>query len=124
MVRRLLDWMFLTFAISLASYFLPFINISGDDIWDIFKIAFIAGLLLGLINMAIRPIFRIVSLPFNLITMGIFNVMLNAGILWIVDTIIKDLKVEGFWGYVGGSIVIGFINAIVARIVFFRRKKD
>ena len=74
--------------------------------------------------MAIRPIFRIVSLPFNLITLGIFNALLNAGILWVVDIIIQDLKVEGFGGYIGSSIVIGFINAVVVRIVFFRRKKD
>ncbi len=116
--------MVLTFAIAMASYFLPFINITSETIGDKFKIAFIAGLLLGLINLIIKPIFRIVTLPFNLITFGIFNVFLNAGFLWTVDLIIKDLKVEGFWGYIGSSMIVGIINTAVGRIVFFRQKKD
>lgn len=124
MIRRFLDWIVLTFAIAVASYFLPFINITSEAIWEKFRIAFIAGLLMSLISLIIKPVFRIVSLPLNLITFGIFNVLLNAGFLWIVDLIIKDLKVEGFWGYIGGSLIIGMINAAVGRIVFFRHKKD
>ena len=123
LLRWLLDWVILTFSIAVASYFLPFIYITGDVIWDKFRIAFIAGLLLGLCNLLVRPIVRLLSLPINILTLGLFNIIINAGMLWIVDLIIKGLKVEGFWAYVLSSLVISIISIIVSKIVFFREER-
>lgn len=124
MIRWILNWIILTFSITVASYFLPFINISAGTVWDKFKIAFLAGLLLGLFNLLIKPIIKILSLPINILTLGLFNIVINAGILWMVDLILKGLRVEGFWGYIWSSLVISIISIVVSKIVFFRRKKD
>lgn len=124
MLKWLLDWIILTFSIAVASYFLPFIYISGNDIWDKFRIAFLAGLLLGLFNLLIRPIVRLLSLPINILTLGLFNIIINAGMLWIVDLIIKGLEVEGFWAYVLSSLVISIISIIVSKIIFFREERS
>ncbi len=124
MIRWILNWIILTFSITVASYFLPFINISANNIWDKFKIAFLAGLLLGLFNLLVKPIIKILSLPINILTLGLFNIVINAGMLWMVDLILKGLRVEGFWGYIWGSLVISIISIVVSKIVFFRRKKD
>lgn len=123
MLRWLLDWVILTFSIAVASYFLPIINIIGDNVWDRFKIAFIAGLLLALFNLLIRPIIRLLSLPVNILTLGLFNIIINAGMLWIVDLIIKGLEVRGFWAYVLSSLVISVISIIISKIIFFRKKR-
>jgi putative membrane protein len=124
LLKWFLNWLILTFSIAVASYFLPFIYISGDAIWDKFKISFLAGLLLGLLNLLVKPIVKILSLPINILTLGIFNIIINAGMLWIVDSIIKGLEIEGFWGYVWSSIVISIISIVVSKIIFFREKKD
>ncbi len=124
MIRWVLNWIILTFSITVASYFLPFINISASTVWDKFKIAFLAGLLLGLFNLLIKPIIKILSLPIDILTLGLFNIVINAGILWMVDLILKGLRVEGFWGYIWSSLVISIISIVVSKIVFFRRKKD
>ncbi|OFW61301.1 MAG: hypothetical protein A2Z35_00340 [Actinobacteria bacterium RBG_19FT_COMBO_36_27] len=124
LLRWVLDWAILTFSITVASYFLPFIHISGDTTWDRIKIAFIAGLLLGLINLLIKPIVKILSIPINILTLGLFNIIINAGMLWIVDLIIKGLEVDGFWGYVWGSLVISIISIFVSKIIFFRGKRE
>jgi len=124
LLKWFLNWLILTFSIAVASYFLPFIYISGDTIWDKFKISFLAGLLLGLLNLLVKPIVKILSLPINILTLGIFNIIINAGMLWIVDSIIKGLEIEGFWGYVWSSIVISIISIVVSKIIFFREKKD
>ena len=124
MIRWVLDWIILTFSITVASYFLPFIYISPGTVWDKFKIAFLAGLLLGLFNLFIKPIIKILSLPINILTLGLFNIVINAGMLWIVDLILSGLEVEGFWGYVWSSLIISIISIVVSKIVFFRRKKD
>lgn len=124
MIRWILNWIILTFSITVASYFLPFINISANNVGDKFKIAFLAGLLLGLFNLLIKPIIKILSLPINILTLGLFNIVINAGMLWMVDLILKGLRVEGFWGYIWSSLVISIISIVVSKIVFFRRKKD
>ena len=124
LIRRILDWIILTFSITITSYFLPFIQISAPTVWDKFKIAFLAGLLLGLFNLLVKPIIKIFSLPINILTLGLFNIIINAGMLWIVDLILSGLKVDGFWGYVWSSLVISIISIVVSKIVFFRSKKD
>ena len=124
MIKWILDWIILTFSITVASYFLPFIYISAGTVWDKFKIAFLAGLLLGLFNLLIKPVIKVLSLPINILTLGLFNIVINAGMLWIVDLILSGLEVKGFWGYIWSSIIISIISILVSKIVFFRRKKD
>ncbi|HAJ94818.1 MAG TPA: hypothetical protein DCP02_01170 [Actinobacteria bacterium] len=123
LIKWILNWLILTFSISLTSYFLPFIYISGDLVWEKLRIAFLAGLILGLLNLLVRPIIRLFSLPINILTLGLFNIVINAGILWIVDIILDGLSVESFWGYIWSSLVISIISIIVSKIVFLKRKK-
>jgi len=123
LVKWILNWAILTFSISAASYFLPFIYISGDMVWEKLKTAFIAGLILGLLNLLVRPIIKLFSLPINILTLGLFNIVINAGILWLTDLMIGGLRIEGFWGYVWSSIVISIISIIVSKIVFLKRKR-
>ncbi len=124
MIRWIFNWVILTFSISVASYFLPFIYISGDPVWEKLRIAFLAGLLLGLFNLFVKPVIKLLSLPINILTLGLFNIVINAGILWIVDLMLDGLRVEGFWGYIWSSLVISIISIVVSKIVFFKRKKD
>ncbi|MFO7929433.1 MAG: phage holin family protein [Candidatus Humimicrobiaceae bacterium] len=122
LLRWFLDWVIMTFSIAVASYFLPFIYITGGTVWDKFKIAFLAGLLLGLFNTFIKPIVKILSLPINILTLGLFNIIINAGILWAVDYFIEGLKVTGFWGYVWSSLVISIISIVLAKIIYYERR--
>lgn len=122
MLNWLINWVILTFSITLTAYFLPFINIVGDTTLDRVIIAFAAGLLLGLFNSLVRPFIKILSLPINILTFGLFNIIINAGMLWIVDQIIKGLEIKGFSGYIWGTLLISVINLIISRIVFFREK--
>ena len=123
LLKWFLNWIILTFSIAVASYSLPFIYISGNTIWDEFKIAFLAGLILGLLNLLVKPIIKILSIPINILTLGIFNIIINAGMLWIVDLIVEGLEIKGFWGYVWSSIVISIISIVISKIIFFRGKK-
>jgi len=123
-LKWILDWVILTFSIAVASYFLPFIYITGNTTWDRLKIAFLAGLLLGLFNLLVKPVVKILSLPINILTLGLFNIIINAGMLWVVDLSIKGLEIKGFWGYIWSSIVISIISIVISKIVFFREKKD
>lgn len=125
MLKWILDWVILTFSITVASYLLtPFIYLMGDTAWDRLKVAFLAGLLLGLFNLIVKPIVKILSLPINILTLGLFNIIINAGMLWIVDMIIRELEIKGFWGYVWSSLVISILSIVISKIIFFREKRN
>lgn len=63
---------------------------------DTFYTALIAALVLGLVNALIRPILLILTLPINILTLGLFTFVINALMIWLVSTIVKGFTVEGF----------------------------
>jgi len=63
---------------------------------DTFYTALIAALVLGLVNALIRPILLVLTLPINILTLGLFTFVLNALMVWFASTIVKGFTVEGF----------------------------
>jgi len=123
LIRWFLDWVIMAFSITLASYFLPMIYFSADAVIDKFKIALLAGLFLGLLHTFIKPIVKILSIPINVLTLGLFNLIINAGMLWVVDYFLKGLQVDGFWGYVISALVISVISIMLTRIIYYEKRK-
>jgi len=74
--------------------------------------AIIAAAILGLLNLIVRPILVILTLPITLVTLGLFMFVINAGILWFVSSFVEGFYVDGFWYAVGGSIMVSIISAI------------
>jgi putative membrane protein len=116
-LKLILNWVILTFSISLTSYILPFISISGKTPMEGIRIAFMAGILLGLVNLAIKPVVKLLSLPINLLTLGLFNILINAGMLWIVAYFVKGLTINGFWGHIISSVLISVFSIVLAKII-------
>lgn len=77
-----------------------------------------ASLLLGIINAFIRPILLILSLPFILVTMGLFIFVINALLLMLVSSMIPGFHVVGFWDAFLGAIVISLVSYLLS--CFFR----
>ena len=77
----------------------------------------VAALLLGFFNAVIRPVLLVLSLPFILVTLGFFILVVNALMLWIVGKLVPGFHVDGFWTAFFGSIVVSivswFLNAII-----------
>ena len=77
----------------------------------------LAGVVLALVNMLVRPVVMILSLPFYVLTLGLFFVVVNAAMLgltsWITDVFAVGFDVDGFWAAVFGGIVIGIVNVVV-----------
>ena len=105
LLKLILRWVLLTFAITVTSYVLPFIEISGETILKKVGIAFLAGLILGLVNTFIRPVIKLLAIPVNILTLGLFNIIINAGMLWVVDYFVDNFKISGFWGYFWSSLL-------------------
>ena len=71
-----------------------------------------AGLAFALVNSLVRPIATILALPFLFVTLGIFTIILNAAMVGLTIWIIPHVTI-GFWGAVGGCLVISIFNYLV-----------
>ena len=76
-----------------------------------------AAFLLGIVNAIIRPIFILLTLPLTLVTLGLFLLVINALMLWLVAGLVGGFHVTGFWGAFFGSILISLISWIFSRII-------
>ncbi|MCX6347565.1 MAG: phage holin family protein [Actinobacteria bacterium] len=123
-LKLILRWVLLAFAITITSYILPFIEISGETVLKKVEIAFLAGLILGLVNTLIRPIIKVLAIPINILTLGLFNIFINAGMLWVVDYFVDNFKISGFWGYFWSSLLISIITVSLTRLLLYEKKTD
>jgi putative membrane protein len=75
-----------------------------------------AGLLLGIINSFIKPIVSILALPLILITFGLFTIIINIGLLFLMTALIPSFEISGFWAGFLGLIIITLVNYILNKI--------
>ena len=77
----------------------------------------LVGVVLGLVNAIVAPIAKLLSLPFIILTLGLFLLVVNAAMLWLTAEVAAavDLtfRVDGFWTYVGGALVISLVSMAV-----------
>jgi len=94
-------------AILAAAYIVPGIEVSGG------LALLAAALVLGLINAVVRPILLFVTLPFTLVTLGLFIFLLNAFCLWLTAWLVKGFDVHGFWAALFGAMIVGAVSWLV-----------
>ena len=84
------------------------------DTWQ----AVVGGaILLTLVNAYLRPLILLLTLPFNILSLGLFTFVVNAAMLKVVSWLLPGFHVTGFWTAVGAALVIGFVSFILHRIL-------
>jgi len=104
---------FLIIALSflLAAYIIPGIEVES------FYIALILAFFWGVINLTLKPILLILTLPINLLTFGLFTVVLNALLLWFLSTFIDGFLVVGFGSAILGALILSLASGIGAKLI-------
>jgi putative membrane protein len=69
-----------------------------------------AALAFGIINVLIRPVVTILSLPAIILTLGLFVFVVNAFMLWLTSVVVPGFETLGFWHTIGAAVVIGAVN--------------
>jgi putative membrane protein len=95
-------------ALIAVAYIVPGIHISG------FGAALIAALILGIVNAILRPILIILSLPLEIVTLGLFTLVINALLFWLVGTLHVGLTVDGFWPAFWGALVMSIVSWVIS----------
>lgn len=93
----------------------------GSIRYDSVSTIVIAGLLLAIINVVIRPILIIFSLPAILLTLGLFMIIINGMTVFLVAWLYRPLHVTSFWAAVFAGMVIGLVNYLVSAILEERK---
>lgn len=107
----LVKWLCLTAAIMLTAYLVDGIEVAG------FAHALGTAAVLGVLNIFLRPILFILTLPINIMTLGLFTFIINALMLKIASGLIPGFSVIGFWSAVFGALIISVVNWILNALI-------
>jgi putative membrane protein len=102
----------------LASYLIEGIEVSG------FASAFFAAAILGILNAFFRPILIILTLPINILSLGLFTFIINAMLLKMASGVISGFEVHGFWSAVFGSFIISIISWVLSSFISERGRVE
>lgn len=114
----LLRWVVLTAAVLAASWLLEGIRVDG------LVSAVLAAAVLGLLNAFLRPLIILLTLPLNIVTLGLFTFLINALMLKIASELIPGFTVYGFWTAVFGALIIGLVSWVLNGFIGGRGKLD
>ncbi|HEY0297458.1 MAG TPA: phage holin family protein [Bordetella sp.] len=107
----ILVWILNAVALLVVAYLLPGITVAS------FGSALIAALVLGLLNMLVKPVLVLLTLPITIVTLGLFLIVLNALLFWLAGSILRGFQVSGFWWAAGGAILYSIISGLLSRII-------
>lgn len=108
--RWLVRWILNVIVIIITAKIIP-----GFDVTVL--AAIVGSILLGLINATIRPVILLVTLPLNILTLGLFTLVVNGLMLWLVSSIIKGFTVEGFGAAFLAALFITIISSVISFLV-------
>ena len=74
----------------IATEFVPNVSFDGS-----FTMLLITGSILGIINLVIKPVLSLITLPIRILTLGLSSILLNVAMVWVIDIAFKELKIEG-----------------------------
>jgi putative membrane protein len=101
-------WAFNVVALFVASWLLSGITY-GDQWWTLL----IAGIVFTLVNAFVKPILTVLSIPFIVVTLGLFYFLINILMLYVTDWIVPDFEIRTFWWGVLAAIIVSVVNWIL-----------
>lgn len=105
-------WIISAAAIGIAAYLLPGVEVT-------FIGAFVLVVVLAIINVLIKPIIFILTLPINILTIGLFSLIINGFLIWLSSLIVPGFSVADYWSAFLFAIILSLIN-----IVFTPKKTE
>ncbi len=78
--------------------------------------AIVAALVLGIVNAVLRPILFLLTLPLQVLTLGLFTFVINGLLFWFVGHLGIGLVVDGFWAAFWGAIVLGIVSFVLSSV--------
>lgn len=104
MVRFIIRLLISSVSLILVAYLIPGISFNS------YSTVIVAALILGIMNAIVRPIILILTLPINILTLGIFTFIINALMLWLVHLLLPGFHITNFYTAIWGALIYWIIN--------------
>lgn len=111
MAGIIVRWIISALGVLFISYLFDGIQVDGVG-W-----AFITALFLGIFNALIRPVLLVLTLPINVLTLGLFTLVINGLMLWLTGKLLAGFSVHGFWSAIGGALVLSLISMAASGLI-------
>jgi len=103
-MNTIINLLIKSLAVFIAAYLIPGINVEN------FFTAVVVAIVLGIINTLIKPIILILTLPINIMTLGIFTFVINGLLIILTSKLVPGFFVSSFWTAISFSIVLFIVN--------------
>jgi len=117
-LRLLISWFINAVALAVAVWLLEGIDVTGDNAW--FTLTLVA-LIFGLINALIRPLVKLLTCLINVLTLGLFTLVINAAMLmltsWIAQQLELGFEVQDFWWALLGAIITSVVSIVLNAVL-------
>jgi putative membrane protein len=117
----LLLFLLLAWLVNIASLAVADWIFSGVDI-DGWGPLLIGAAVLGIANSIVKPILTVLTLPLVIVTLGLFLFVINVAMLALAEWIAPDFSIDGFWTYIGATIVVAIVNYVLHGLFGLREK--
>jgi putative membrane protein len=116
----MLRWLFVSWitnaiALGVAALVLDSVNVNGSA-----GTLFVAALVFGVLNTILKPILKLVTLPFAVMTLGVVWFFVSMLMLWLTDLLVNGFDIKGFGTYIWATIIVWAVNLVVDN-VFYRQ---
>ncbi|EKE19407.1 MAG: hypothetical protein ACD_9C00028G0001 [uncultured bacterium] len=103
----IIHWFLRALAIMITAYLLPGIILKS------FFVALVVAVVLGLFNTILKPILIVLTLPINILTLGLFTLVINAGLIMLTSSVVSGFHAKSFWWALLFSLILSLVNAIL-----------
>ncbi len=111
MIKAILHVLATAGGLLLIAYYIPGISIAS------FTTAVIVAVLWGLMGLTVRPILGLLTLPINILTLGLFSFILNALLFWLLALFVPGFAVAGFIPALEGSVILSLVSGIIHMVL-------
>ena len=106
-MKLILKWLLLAAALLGVAYLYGGVQIAS------FGTALLAALVIGLLNVLVRPILVVLTIPITLLTLGLFLFVINALMFWAASGLVGGFHVAGFWAALLGSLIYSALGVLI-----------
>lgn len=112
-MKIILHWILISIAVLVTTMIVDDVTVS--PMW----VALVVGACLTLFNMVIKPIINILTLPINIITLGLFSLVINGALFWYLGTLIEGFQVKTFYAAFVGALLVSILNWVLKKVFHF-----
>jgi len=111
MTQFLVKWGINSLSIFVVAHIVKGIEVSNT------AVVLVIALLLGIINAFLRPLILLITLPINVVTLGVFTLFINGALFLLVSKIVKGFVITGFWSAFWGYILFSIISFLLSSLI-------